>query len=330
MISLKNKHSFRLPSKAGAYFPIEALSDLDQVLWGEQSWILGDGSNTLFTDDFVGPVIHNRLTGHRIEEFAEYFAVAIAAGENWHYWVSRLVNEGIYGLENLALIPGSVGAAPVQNIGAYGVEVSQFIAAVEGIDLATKESFTLSNEECKFAYRDSVFKQSDSRSLFITEVTFHLPKHWRPVLDYPDLRRLSDSASAAEVMQRVIEVRQAKLPDPNVTPNAGSFFKNPVISREQLKSLLASYPQMPYYELPDEQVKLAAGWLIDQAGLKSARKGGAGVHQQQALVLINDSNATGADVLDLARYVQRVVRDTFAVELQPEVRLLGNKGLVSL
>ncbi|MGX5915503.1 UDP-N-acetylmuramate dehydrogenase [Aliidiomarina sp. Khilg15.8] len=328
MISLKDKHSFRISSQAYEYHAIRSLADLELVKWTEDSWILGDGSNTIFTADFAGQVIHNRLLGHHIEEQDDSFAVTIAAGENWHHWVSRLVDEGIYGFENLALIPGSVGAAPVQNIGAYGVEISEFISEVSGIDLATRKPFKLTNKECAFAYRDSLFKRPESRALFITEVSFCLPKAWQPVLEYPDLQQLPATASAAEVMAEVIAVRQAKLPDPAQLPNAGSFFKNPVVDKALLNSLLAQFPQMPYYSLPDGQFKLAAGWLIDQAGLKTARRGGAAVHQRQALVLINQENASGDDVLNLAQHIQQVVKDKFSVDLQPEVRLLGSRGLL--
>lgn len=328
MISLQDKHSFRITSQAQDYHAICSLADLDALTWTDDSWILGDGSNTIFTADFTGTVIHNRLSGHRIDEHADHYCVTIAAGENWHHWVLRLVTDGIYGFENLALIPGSVGAAPVQNIGAYGVEISEFITEVSGIDLATRKPFRLSNEACAFAYRDSIFKRPENRSLFITEVSFRLAKDWQPVLEYPDLQSLSTNASAAEVMAKVMAVRQAKLPDPKQLPNAGSFFKNPVVDKSLLATLLGQFPQMPYYRLPAGGFKLAAGWLIDRAGLKSARCGGAAVHQRQALVLINQDNASGDDVLALARHIQQVVKDKFAVELVPEVRLLGSQGLL--
>lgn len=330
MIPLEDKHSFRLLCQAKDYQAIQSIADLNAVTWTDDSWILGAGSNTIFTADYTGKILHNCLPGHRIEEHPTHFSVTIAAGENWHYWVSRLVAEGIYGFENLALIPGSVGAAPVQNIGAYGVEVSQFITQVRGIDLASGKPFNFNNEDCCFAYRDSVFKRPANRSLFITEVDFHLPKDWCAVLDYPDLNGLPPSASAAEVLSEVIAVRRAKLPDPDVIPNAGSFFKNPVVSEHRLEQLLSEFPQMPFFTLPDAKIKLAAGWLIDQAGLKSLRIGGAAVHQRQALVLINDDHATGEDVLNLARHIQQVVADRFAVELEPEVRLLGTQGLITL
>lgn len=330
MIPLEDKHSFRLLCQATDYQAIQSLADLNSVTWTDDSWILGAGSNTIFTADYTGKILHNCLLGHHIEDHPTHYSVTIAAGENWHQWVTRLIADGIYGFENLALIPGSVGAAPVQNIGAYGVEVSQFITQVRGVDLAGGKPFTFNNDECGFAYRDSVFKQHSKRSLFITEVDFHLPKSWRAVLDYPDLNGLPASASAAEVMSKVIAVRRAKLPDPEVIPNAGSFFKNPVVGKQRLEQLLSDFPQMPFFTLPDGGFKLAAGWLIDQAGLKSLRIGGAAVHQRQALVLINEQHATGSDVLNLARHIQQVVADRFAVELEPEVRLLGVQGLITL
>lgn len=330
MTPLVDKHSFRLNSQSADYQAIQSLADLSAVNWSADSWILGDGSNTVFTENYAGKIIHNCLPGHRIQEYPAYFTVTIAGGENWHYWVERLIAQGIYGFENLALIPGSIGAAPVQNIGAYGVEVSQFVSQVRGVDLATGQGFAFSNADCCFGYRDSVFKRHENRSLFITEVDFQLPKRWKPVLDYPDLQGLSASASAVEILDKVKKVRRAKLPDPDIVPNAGSFFKNPVVNQERLERLLKEYPQMPFFTLVDNRFKLAAGWLIEQAGLKSARRGGAAVHQRQALVLINENHANGSDVLSLARHVQQVVADRFAVQLEAEVRLLGARGLIRL
>lgn len=330
MTALHNKHSFALKAQAFDYLAIKKLSDLDNIIWSADSWILGAGSNTVFTQDFTGQLIHNCLSGGEIHETADSFELCIASGENWHEWVTKTVAEGIPGLENLALIPGSVGAAPVQNIGAYGVEVSRFITRVDVYDLAQHKGFNLSAADCNFAYRDSVFKQPEHSSWFITAVHLSLPKDWAPVLEYPDLRELPAHSDASQVMQKVIAVRQSKLPDPKQIPNAGSFFKNPVVDENQLEKLLKSYPQMPYFRIDQSRIKLAAGWLIDQAGLKACSIGDAGVHQKQALVLVNRGKASGEELLQLAQRVCQEVNRKFAVELEPEVRLLGDKGLLSL
>lgn len=330
MTALHNKHSFALKTEASNYVAITRLSDLEHIVWTTDSWILGAGSNTVFTQNYAGQLIHNCLSGGEIREVADSYELRIASGENWHEWVIKTIDNGISGLENLALIPGSVGAAPVQNIGAYGVEVSRFITQVDVYDLAEHTSIQLSGTDCLFAYRDSIFKSAEHRSWFITAVHLRLPKDWSPILDYPDLRNLPKHSDARQVMQKVIEVRQNKLPDPQQIPNAGSFFKNPVVDERQLSRLLNDYPDMPYFRVDDSQFKLAAGWLIDKAGLKACSVGGAGVHQKQALVLVNRGEASGDDVLQLAQRVRQEVNKKFAVHLHPEVRLLGEQGLLSL
>ncbi|WP_157982863.1 UDP-N-acetylmuramate dehydrogenase [Aliidiomarina minuta] len=330
MTALHNKHSFALKAEASDYLAIKKLSDLEKIVWTKDSWILGAGSNTVFTQNYAGQLIHNCLSGGEISETDDSYELCIASGENWHEWVTRTVRQGIPGLENLALIPGSVGAAPVQNIGAYGVEISRFVTQVDVYDLAEHRSFHLAAADCQFAYRDSIFKKVEHASWFITAVHLSLPKDWAPVLEYPDLQGLPVRSDASQVMQKVIEVRQNKLPDPRQIPNAGSFFKNPVVDESHLEQLLKEYPDIPYFRINESQIKLAAGWLIDQAGLKTCSFGGAGVHQKQALVLVNRGEATGDDVLQLAQRVRQEVNKKFAVHLSPEVRLLGEKGLLSL
>lgn len=330
MYDLKERHSFALPAFAQHVDEICSLDDLDDLRWHNDSFILGDGTNTVFTGTFYGHLIVNRLRGSSIVETDDAYHVTLSAGENWHHWVARLIDQNIFGFENLALIPGSVGAAPVQNIGAYGVEVSQFIDTVSGIDLRHGTAFSFDNQQCRFSYRDSIFKRAEYASFLITEVTFRLPKLWQPCLDYPDLADLSPDASAKEVFAHVVAVRERKLPDPGVLPNAGSFFKNPVVSADEWRRLRQRYPDLRYFEVPDDRYKLAAAWLIDQCGLKSLRIGGAGVHQRQALVLVNSNQASGDDLIELAQQVRKQVAGRFGVWLEPEVRVLGNQGLIAL
>lgn len=330
MVSLQDKHSFSIPVSASNVVCVDDESQLSDITWTDDSFILGEGSNTVFMANFSGQLLVNRLRGHYIEEVEGGVQVTLAAGENWHHWVKRLISSGYGGFENLALIPGSVGAAPVQNIGAYGVEVGQFIVAVRGVDLRTQQAFSFTQQECQFGYRHSIFKTPGYESYFITEVSFHLPADWNACLDYPDLAMLAANASPQEVFDHVVKVRQQKLPDPSVLPNAGSFFKNPVVSRDKLRRLLQRYPDIRYFELDAASVKLAAAWLIDQAGLKSLRIGGAGVHQRQALVLVNVNQASGNDLLSLATQVRKQIKQRFDVELEPEVRLLDERGPVQL
>lgn len=329
MNSLAPYHSFSLQSSAQSIVFIESLDQLSKIEWTNDTWILGAGTNTIFTSNYSGSVLINQLKSLTITESDTDWLIDVAAGENWHSLVEKLVNEGIPGLENLALIPGSVGAAPVQNIGAYGVEISRYIESVQVYNFKSHEFVKMNNSDCNFEYRDSVFKQPENSHLLITSVQFKLPKHWLPVLEYPDLQSLPNDATAEMIMQHVIQVRKAKLPDPDEIPNAGSFFKNPVISSAQYQSLLSNFPDMPAFVLDKNKVKLAAGWLIDRAGLKPLRVGDAAVHQRQALVLINKGQASGADLLTLARNICNTVKEKYGVELEPEVRLLGENGLLA-
>lgn len=329
MYPLKNRHSFAIDVFAKQLTEIRSLADLALIKWSNDTYILGEGTNTIFTENFEGQLLLNRITGIEIQETREGWHVFAAAGENWHQLVVSLIEQGIYGSENLALIPGSVGAAPVQNIGAYGVEVARFIDRVDVYDCKLHVETSLSHEECQFSYRDSLFKKPDHRHWLITGVHFFFPKAWQPVLDYPDLATLPTDTTAKEILAHVIQVRQRKLPDPQRVPNAGSFFKNSVVSSAKCQQLRQKFPQLPYYEQPDGSCKLAAGWLIDQAGLKSYVVGGAGVHSQQALVLVNRDHASGQDVLQLAEGIQAQVKQRYGIQLEAEVRLLNGTGLIN-
>ena len=339
--SLKAFNSFSIDANAHLLFRFQQLSQLPELLAlikkvrvaNQPVLVLGGGSNTLFCDDFNGLVIKVELMGIKQSEDEHVHYLQVAAGEDWHQLVESSVQKGLYGLENLALIPGVVGAAPVQNIGAYGVEFKDVCLSVDYIDLIDGEQKTLANEACLFAYRDSIFKGELKDRILITSVTLQLAKQWQPHCRYGLLQELGETASsisAQQIFDHVCEIRREKLPDPSLLGNAGSFFKNPVVSEHLSGQLLSHYADMPHYPQKDGMVKLAAGWLIDQCGLKGHQIGGAAVHQQQALVLINKNNATAKDVIELAWFVREQVLRKFAVLLEHEVRFIDASGETNL
>lgn len=297
---------------------------------GEPVLILGEGSNVLFLEDFAGAVIINRIMGIKVEERTDSWHLHVGAGENWHQLVQFTLENGMAGLENLALIPGCAGSSPIQNIGAYGIELKHVCEYVDCIELATDDALRLTAAQCRFGYRDSIFKHEYQDRYVIVAIGLRLAKRWQPVLTYGDLTRLDPlTVTPREVFDAVCHMRMTKLPDPKVHGNAGSFFKNPVIDSETAGKLLAQWPNAPHYPQANGSVKLAAGWLIDQCQLKGATQGGAAVHQQQALVLINQDQATSEDVVRLAHYVRQRVGEKFNVWLEPEVRFIGRTGEVN-
>lgn len=324
---LSQLHTFRLPAKAESITFIKSPDQVAQI--PSNAYVIGGGSNTIFLSDIKQPLVCIRIEGINVEEEDSYWRVKVGAGENWHQLVLFLNRKGIDGFENLALIPGTVGAAPVQNIGAYGREVSEFICSVRVWDRKSQSFANFSNDDCQFGYRDSIFKREPMRWL-ILEVEFSIPKAWQPELSYGELKVLEQPVSAKNILDKVISVRMAKLPDPNVLPNAGSFFKNPVVSQKKFERLAARYPTMPHFNLPNNEVKLAAGWLIDNLNLKGFSIGDAAVHKHQALVLVNTGSATGENVLQLAQHIKNKVFETYEIQLEAEVRLLDEKGLISL
>lgn len=327
MHSVKQLHSFQLPSYAQSIQYINTVEKLRNLQWSSDLLFLGEGTNTLFIDNFSGTVLVNQLKGVSIQNGDHEWDVWASAGENWHEFVMNLLKEGVFGLENLVLIPGSVGAAPVQNIGAYGVEVSHYIHAVEVWDFNQKKRIEIPAAQCEFGYRDSVFKRSFPKTQLITRVHFKIPKAWAPVLHYGPLAKLSSCVTAHEVAEKVIEIRQSKLPDPALLANAGSFFKNPIVSQLEADALLSEYSNAPHFPSPNNtSVKFAAGWLIEQCGLKGFCVGDACVHDKQALVLVNRNAATKEDIVELAKTIQSKVLDKFRVQLEPEVRLIGLEG----
>lgn len=307
----------------------EQLPTLAAEWWEAKTLVLGGGSNVLFIDDYDGTVIVNRLSGLQIT--ADTAKIRVGGGVVWHDFVVKMSNQGYYGLENLALIPGSVGAAPVQNIGAYGVEAADFIDSVEVFDLTNGKGEVFSNSECEFAYRDSIFKRADNRGRYlITAVNFSLSKNFTPVLSYHGLDAQQPPQNAAQLLERVIAVRQSKLPDPQVLPNAGSFFKNPVITRRHWQELQGNYPDLPGFDIDAQRVKLPAAWLLEQCGFKGLRRpNGAGVYDQHALILVNHRQngqaAHGREIYALACDMMAAVEQQFAVTLVPEVRIVGKQ-----
>lgn len=326
---LQAHNTFGIAAKASSYLPVldaQALQTLHAVgaLSAQPLLVLGGGSNILLTRDFPGLVLHIRNTGISItgeDERAVY--IRAAAGENWHELVLWTLQRGLGGLENLSLIPGTVGASPIQNIGAYGVEVKDCLHSVTYFDISTGEFVTRDNAACQFAYRDSLFKHALRDRAIIVEVCFALLKTWQPNLRYAELAqelaaRGISNPCARDISDAVIAIRSRKLPDPKKIGNAGSFFKNPVVSVQQRESLLIHYPQLVSYPQTDGSYKLAAGWLIDQCGWKGKTMGAAGVYEKQALVLINQGNAQGRDIVALAQAIQSDVEQRFGVQLEPE------------
>ena len=330
-ISLKQLNTFGIDVIAREYFSFASVEEVKQFLprWdihSDKVFVLGGGSNVLFLKDYSGIIIHPENKGINIvEESKDDVLVKVAAGEVWDDFVAWAVNNNLYGIENLSLIPGNVGAAPVQNIGAYGMEVYQTIDMVRAISLETGEKKTYSNSECDFGYRSSIFKNSLKGKLIILEVFFRLQKRGEIITSYGNIRdELSKygEASLRTIRQAVISIRRSKLPDPVKIGNAGSFFKNPVIAEKDALALLSKFPDMPIYPVSGKSVKLAAGWLIDQAGWKGKRIGDAGVHEKQALVLVNYGNATGEHIMALSEEIMHSVKEKFGVNLEREVNVL--------
>lgn len=328
-VSLFAHNTFAIDAKAKRYVAIDALEVLQQVnnsglLTGQPSLVLGGGSNILLTRDFPGMVLHMRLPGISIAgEDAQAVYVRAGAGESWHGLVQWTLARGLGGLENLSLIPGSVGAAPIQNIGAYGAELKDCLHCLTYFDLASGTVEILDRAACGFGYRDSVFKHRLRERAVILDITLALPKAWQPNLRYADVaqelaaRAITDP-TPGDIGAAVVAIRQRKLPDPAAIGNAGSFFKNPVIAAAQRNSLLERFPQLVSYAQSDGSYKLAAGWLIEQCGWKGRHIGAAGVYERQALVLVNRGGASGQEIAALAQSIINDVWERFGVRLEPE------------
>lgn len=323
-------NSFHVNEVAAHIIEFDNAEDLNEIFAPEsapQKWFtLGGGNNILFTERYEGTLIHpigKKLSV--IEDSDEHLTLLAEAGVEWDDMVAWCVEHNLWGAENLSLIPGTIGASPVQNIGAYGAEAKDIISKVHYFDVPKRAFCTLTNEKCYFGYRDSIFKHELRGKAIITAVEFTLNKEAKPNLGYGDLsREVEDRGGATlrNIRDAVCAIRRSKLPDTNELGNAGSFFKNPIVERAIVEMLIAQYPNMPFYPATEDTCKLAAGWLIDQAGMKGFRSGNVGVHDRQALVLVNFGGATGQEVIDLAKQVQKAVYTKFGIEIEPEVNIL--------
>ncbi|MDR6215950.1 UDP-N-acetylmuramate dehydrogenase [Paracidovorax wautersii] len=344
---LQHCNTFGIVARAQTLVRARSVQDVEALvadadLGRQPVFVLGGGSNIVITGDVKPVVLKMEIKGLRlVSETDRHWIVEAGAGEVWHDAVAWTLAHGYPGLENLALIPGTVGAAPVQNIGAYGVELQDRFDSLDAIDLATGQAFSLDAAQCAFGYRDSVFKHAPQAvgegglprgmglagRAVITHVRFRLPKAWKPELGYLDLERKRaeagvDQPTAQQVFDWVCEVRRAKLPDPAVVGNAGSFFKNPTVTPDQCADIIAREPKIVHYPMPDGSIKLAAGWLIDACGWKGKSVGKAGVYEKQALVLVNRGqgadSVTGGEVMTLAKAIQTSVYERFGIRLEPE------------
>ena len=327
--NLREHNTFGLPAVARTLVHITSDADVRRVVdhpeYGRaRQFVLGGGSNVVFTRDLDAVVLKVEILGLQVlDDTPLGTLLEVGAGESWHGAVAWANAQGFSGLENLALIPGSTGATPVQNIGAYGVELKDRFHSLDAVDLVTGRSITLGAAECHFGYRDSVFKQHLAGKSLITRVRLWCPKPWQPVLGYLDIERKmaetgNSAPDASTLFDWICAIRRAKLPDPAVIGNAGSFFKNPVVTPEQCKDIIGRDPEIVHYPMPDGSVKLAAGWLIDACGWKGKTVGRAGVYDKQALVLVNRGGASGAEVVTLARAIQESVYGRFGIRLEPE------------
>lgn len=330
--SLKSFNTFGIEAKAKNFVAVHSLDELKTVLAehaAEPKFILGGGSNMLLTQDIEALVIHIDLKGKRIlKEDDDFVWVESMAGENWHEFVLWTIDQNFGGLENMSLIPGNVGTTPVQNIGAYGTEIKDTFVSCDTMKIDNQSMRTFSKEDCRFGYRESIFKQEAKNQYIITSVVFKLTKRNHKInTSYGDITKELALQNVTvptlkDVSNAVIAIRQSKLPDPKVLGNSGSFFKNPVISRSHFEKVQAQFPEIKFFDVSPTEVKVPAGWLIEQAGYKGFRKGDAGVHKNQALVLVNYGSATGQEILALSREVQQAVFDKYSIAIEAEVNVI--------
>ena len=330
--SLKKYNTFGIEAKAKQFIAVHSLEDLKTVLQehqSEQKFILGGGSNMLLTQDINALVIHIDLKGKKVlKEEDDFVWVESQAGENWHEFVLWTIDQNFGGLENMSLIPGNVGTTPVQNIGAYGTEIKDTFVSCDSMTIATQEMKTFDKEDCHFGYRESIFKHEAKDQFIITSVIFKLTKHNHKInTSYGDITKELEKQNVStptlkDVSNAVIAIRQSKLPDPKELGNSGSFFKNPIISKEQYEKVHALHPEMPHYVISETEVKVPAGWLIERAGFKGKRFGDAGIHKNQALVLVNYGNATGQEILAVSRDIQATILREFGIVIEAEVNVV--------
>ena len=336
--SLKERNTFGIAATAKRFVEYDSVDEL-QMLVGRRAaeddttplLHIGGGSNLLFLNDFNGTVLHSAIKDITVTaDEGEYVYVRVGAGVVWDEWVQYAVDSSWYGLENLSLIPGEVGASAVQNIGAYGAEAKDFILFVDTVDLQTGAIRHFTNEECRYGYRDSIFKNELRGRYAVTHVHFRLSHSFRPRLDYGGIRRALEergidevNLTAEQLRQTIIEIRREKLPDPAVLGNAGSFFMNPIVDRSVFERIAATYPDAPHYDIDAGHVKVPAGWMIEQCGWKGKTLGRAGVYEKQALVLVNRGSATGQEVSNLCKTIQAEVEARFGIRIHPEVNFIS-------
>ena len=328
--SLKNYNTFGIEAKAKQFVSVSSIAELKEILvQNNPIFILGGGSNMLLTQDIQKLVLHVNLKGIEIVETNEDFAIVKAqAGENWHEFVLYCIEQNLGGIENLSLIPGNVGTTPIQNIGAYGVEIKDTMLSCEALNLKTLEIETFTNADCQFEYRESIFKKELKNQYIITSVSFKLStKKHKVSTTYgvigAELQKNNiENPTLKDISNAVIAIRQSKLPDPKELGNSGSFFKNPIISKEAYENAKALHPEMPHYVVSETEVKVPAGWLIEQAGFKGKRFGDAGVHKNQALVLVNYGAATGAEIVALSKNIQKTILEKFGIAIEAEVNII--------
>ena len=330
--SLKKYNTFGIEAKAQEFVAVHSIPELKTILDQNQSknkFILGGGSNMLLTKDIEALVIHIDLKGKKIiEQNEDYVWVSCEAGENWHEFVLWTINQNFGGLENMSLIPGNVGTTPVQNIGAYGTEIKDTFVSCQALNIATQEGKTFTNEQCHFGYRESIFKNEVKDQFIITSVQFKLTKRNHKInISYGDiakeLEKVTDTTpTLKQISDAVIAIRRSKLPDPKELGNSGSFFKNPILLKSEFSAIHQKFPEMKYFEISETEVKVPAGWLIEQAGFKGKRFGDAGIHVNQALVLVNYGTATGQEILAVSKNIQQTIYETFGIHIEAEVNVI--------
>jgi UDP-N-acetylmuramate dehydrogenase len=331
-ISLKKYNTFGIEAKAKQFIPVHSTDELKVVLEenkAQKKFILGGGSNMLLTKDIDALVIHIDLKGKKIiKENEDFVWVESQAGENWHEFVLWTIDQNFGGLENMSLIPGNVGTTPVQNIGAYGTEIKDTFVSCEAMTIENQEMKTFIKEDCHFGYRESVFKNEAKNQYVITSVVFKLTKRNHKInISYGDItaelaKNNITNPSLKDVSNAVIAIRQSKLPDPKELGNSGSFFKNPILLKSDFEKIHEKFPEMKYFDISDTEVKVPAGWLIEQAGFKGKRFGDAGIHKNQALVLVNYGNATGQEILNVSKNIQETIFKTFGIHIEAEVNVI--------
>lgn len=330
--SLKQYNTFGIEAKARQFVAVHSVNELKTILREYQSepkFILGGGSNMLLTKDIEALVIHIDLKGKKVlKEDDDFVWVESMAGENWHEFVLWTIGQNFGGLENMSLIPGNVGTTPVQNIGAYGTEIKDTFVSCDAVNIATQEIKTFNLKECNFGYRESIFKHEAKNQFVITSVVFKLTKRNHKInTSYGDITKELEkqgiiTPTLKDVSNAVIAIRQSKLPDPKELGNSGSFFKNPIIPKEQYEKAHQLHPEMPHYVVSETEVKVPAGWLIERAGFKGKRFGDAGIHKNQALVLVNYGNATGQEILAVSRDIQATILREFGIAIEAEVNVI--------